>query len=88
MVGGRVLFSDSTHFKASANKHQFKKETVSVETRDYIEELNEAIKRIFGVIAHRRYHPVRGLFPKWKFEYDKVNDCYTCPSGKILPYRI
>lgn len=43
MVGGRVLFTDSTHLKANANKHKFTRETVEVETREYIEELNQAI---------------------------------------------
>ncbi|KIL43941.1 transposase [Jeotgalibacillus soli] len=44
MVGGRVLFTDSTHLKANANKHQFTKETVEVETREYVEELNRAVE--------------------------------------------
>ncbi|MCB5237130.1 MULTISPECIES: IS1182 family transposase [Niallia] len=198
MVGGRVLFTDSTHLKANANKHKFTRETVKVETREYVEELDKAIeedrtahgkkplkkkeaveetkeirvsttdpdcgfmsrdnkqemfcyldhrttdmkfniitdafvtpgnvhdsvpyldrldrqidrfqfqveavaldsgyltnpickgieeRNIFGVIAHRRYSPVKGLFPKWKFTYDKEADCYTCPNGEILPYR-
>ncbi|WP_343042471.1 transposase, partial [Ornithinibacillus caprae] len=34
MVGGRVLFTDSTHLKANANKHKFSREEVEVETRD------------------------------------------------------
>ncbi|WP_157087780.1 IS1182 family transposase, partial [Oceanobacillus damuensis] len=195
MVGGRVLFTDSTHLKANANKHKFTREEVEVETRDYIEELNHAIEEdrkqhgkkplkereevnekktirksntdpdsgfmsrdqkqemfcyldhrttdmkfniitdayvtpgnvhdsvpylkrldrqikrfnfnveavaldsgyltnpickglsdrdIFGVIAHRRYHPTKGLFPKWKFIYDKDQDSYTCPNGEKL----
>lgn len=25
---------------------------------------------VFGVIAHRRFHPTKGLFPKWKFKYN------------------
>jgi transposase len=198
MVGGRVLFTDSTHLKANANKHKFTRETVKVETREYVEELDKAIeedrtahgkkplkkkegveetkkirvsttdpdcgfmsrdnkqemfcyldhrttdmkfniitdafvtpgnvhdsvpylerldrqmerfqfkveavaldsgyltnpickgiieRNIFGVIAHRRYSPVKGIFPKWKFTYDKEADCYTCPNGQTLPYR-
>ncbi len=35
MVGGRVLFTDSTHLKANANKQKFTKEEVEVETREY-----------------------------------------------------
>lgn len=44
MVGGRVLFTDSTHLKANANKHKYTKEEVKVETREYFEELNKAIE--------------------------------------------
>ncbi len=44
MVGGRVLFTDSTHLKANANKRKFVKETVQVETHDYIKELDQAIE--------------------------------------------
>ncbi|UCZ55170.1 IS1182 family transposase [Bacillus shivajii] len=44
MVGGRALFSDSTHLKANANKRKFVKRDVQIETREYIEELNEAIE--------------------------------------------
>jgi transposase len=43
MVGGRVLFTDSTHLKANANKHKYTREIVKVETREYMEELNQAV---------------------------------------------
>ncbi len=43
MVGGRVLFSDSTHLKANANKKKFSIQSVSPTTKDYMEELNTAI---------------------------------------------
>lgn len=197
MVGGRVLFTDSTHLKANANKHKFTKAEVEVETREYIDDLNKAIdedrerhgkkplpkkeevketkeirksttdpdcgfmsrdnkqemfcyldhrttdmkfniitdvyvtpgnvhdsvpylsrldrqmerfgfkveavaldsgyltnpickglhdRKIFGVIAHRRYHPTKGLFPKWKFKYDEERDLYICPNGDELTY--
>jgi len=198
MVGGRVLFTDSTHLKANANKHKFTREEVEVETREYLDELNKAIeedraehgkkplkekkevketkeirvsttdpesgfmsrdnkqemfcyldhrttdlkfniitdafvtpgnvhdsipylgrldrqilrfnfnveavgldsgyltnpickglsdRKIFGVIAHRRYQPTKGLFPKWKFKYNKENDIYVCPNSEELTYR-
>ncbi|MFC2949120.1 transposase, partial [Virgibacillus sediminis] len=45
MVSGRVLFTDSTHLKANANKKKFSKQEVSVETADYINELNEAVSQ-------------------------------------------
>ncbi len=43
-------------------------------------------RHIFGVIAHRRYHPTRGLFPKWKFQYDSEQDRYICPNQQTLTY--
>lgn len=42
---------------------------------------------IFGVIAHRRFHPTKGLFPKSKFTYNKEQDVYVCPNGQELVYR-
>lgn len=45
MVGGRVLFTDSTHLKANANRHQYTREEVEEETRDYMDELNKAVEK-------------------------------------------
>lgn len=44
MVGGRVLFTDSTHLKANANKRKFIKKEVQEATRSYQEELDKAIQ--------------------------------------------
>ena len=44
-------------------------------------------RSIFGVIAHRRFHPTQGLFPKWKFTYDAERNVYICPQQQELPYR-
>lgn len=43
-------------------------------------------RQILGVIGHRRFHPVKGLFPKWKYHYDQERDVYVCPNGKVLSY--
>lgn len=49
---------------------------------------NELKKRnIFTAIAHRRYHPKKGLFHKWQYSYDPASDVYLCPGGSILTYR-
>jgi transposase len=198
MVGGRVLFTDSTHLKANANKNKFTREEVEVETREYFNDLNKAVevdrlkhgkkplkdreevkdtkeirvsttdpecgfmsrdnkqemfcyldhrttdmkfniitdvhvtpgnvhdsvpylsrldrqrkrfgfkveavaldsgyltnpickglsdRNIFGVIAHRRYHPTKGLIPKIKFTYDHDRDLYICPNKQELVYK-
>lgn len=44
MVGGRVLISDSTHVKASANKHKYTKEQIQQNTKSYLDDLNVAIE--------------------------------------------
>jgi transposase len=44
-INGRVLYTDSTHLKASANKHKFKKKQVEASTRHYLEELEAAISQ-------------------------------------------
>ena len=42
---------------------------------------------IFGVIAYRRYQQGETEIRKYKFKYDKNQDCYICPeTGAILPY--
>lgn len=43
LVGGKVLYSDSTHLKANANKNKFTEREVQKETQDYIKALNKAI---------------------------------------------
>ncbi|MBE0339796.1 IS1182 family transposase, partial [Paenibacillus sp. 23TSA30-6] len=55
MVGGRVLVTDSTHVKANANKHQYTKEQVLQNTKDYMDELNAA------VTEDRRNHGKKAL---------------------------
>jgi len=42
-ISGRVLYTDSTHLKANANKNRFTKEVVAESTRSYLTELEAAI---------------------------------------------
>ena len=42
-ISGRVLYTDSTHLKANANKNRFTKEVVAASTRSYLAELEEAV---------------------------------------------
>ncbi|MFE4714768.1 IS1182 family transposase [Paenibacillus sp. NPDC056722] len=44
-------------------------------------------REIFAVIAHRRFHPNQGLFPKWKFTFDAERNLYVCPASHELKYR-
>lgn len=43
MVDGSVLYSDSTHLKANANKHKFEVRDVQKSTREYLEVLEQDI---------------------------------------------
>lgn len=45
LISGRVLYTDSTHLKTSANKHKFKKQQIEKSTRDYLADLEEAIEK-------------------------------------------
>ena len=40
LVGGKILYSDSTHIKANANKRKFEKVEVDVTPKEYIEQLD------------------------------------------------
>lgn len=44
-------------------------------------------RHIFAVIAHRRFHPKKGLFHKWQFKYDALHDSYLCPAKQRLTYK-
>ena len=43
LVGGKILYTDSTHLKASANKNKFVEKRAKAEAKEYIDELNRAI---------------------------------------------
>lgn len=43
LVNGKILYSDSTHLKANANKNKFTKAYVTQSTKDYMAELDKAI---------------------------------------------
>lgn len=58
LINGRVLYTDSTHLKASANKHKFEKKQVETSTRSYMDELEDAIN------ADRKAHGKKPLAKK------------------------
>jgi len=55
LVSGKVMYNDSTHVKAKANKH--KKETVRVEItpKEYMEELEAAVEAERGTLGKRPF---------------------------------
>lgn len=64
LVGGKILYSDSTHLKANANKNKFVEREVQKETQSYIRSLNEAINE------DRKLHGKKPL----KFNGDEQKD--------------
>ena len=44
LVGGEVLYTDSTHLKANANKHRLERREVETSTQDYWEALDVAVE--------------------------------------------
>ena len=45
LVEGKILYTDSTHLKASANKNKYEKKLVGQSTRSYLAELEIEINR-------------------------------------------
>lgn len=45
LVSGKVLYTDSTHLKANANKRKFVEQQVEKSVKDYVEELDEAVEQ-------------------------------------------
>lgn len=45
LVTGKVLYSDSTHLKANANKRKLEKVEVEVTPKDYLNQLNKAVQK-------------------------------------------
>ncbi len=74
---------------AQIEKFGFNVEAVALDsgylTTHICKELKE--RKIFAVIGHRRFHPTKGLFSKFKFKYDPSKDEYLCPNKQILKYR-
>lgn len=44
LVSGKVLYTDSTHLKANANKRKFIEQQVEKSVKDYVEELDKAVE--------------------------------------------
>lgn len=55
LVGGKILYTDSTHIKAKANKHKKTLVTVEVTPKEYIDELNAQIDLDRKVIGKKPF---------------------------------
>lgn len=70
LVGGKTLYTDSTHIKASANKNKFIKEQVKLEAHEYLQELEEAVNN--DRIAHGK-KPLKSKKPKQEIKEKKIS---------------
>lgn len=81
LVEGRVLFSDSTHIKANANKKKFIERQVSVRTKQYLDELEAAVEE------DRAVHGKKALARRKESEPSKViKESTTDPESGYM-YR-
>ncbi|MFP3421845.1 transposase, partial [Bacillus sp. SIMBA_161] len=81
MVGGRVLFTDSTHLKANANKHKYTRKTIEQDTQNYMKELDEAVQE------DREVHGKKPLKEKEEVKTKKdIRQSTTDPESGYL-YR-
>lgn len=81
LVDGKVLYTDSTHIKANANKKKFTKEKVSRETRKYFENLDEAVNH--DRIAHNK-KPLKPKEDTPKVEMKEIKVNKTDPDSGYL----
>lgn len=77
LVDGKILYSDSTHLKANANKNKFIESEVTKSTKRYIDELNE------DVAKDREKHGKKPL--KDKDDDDDVPPTKTIKQSKTDP---
>ena len=71
------------------NKYGFDIKEVGVDSGYDTLDIKKYFKdnNIFGVVAYRSYQQGNTSIRKYKFKYNKEQDCYICPeSGIILPY--
>jgi transposase len=80
LVSGRVLYTDSTHLKASANKNKFDVQDVEVKPLDYLQALDAAIDE------DRELHSKPPL--KAKFESPKSKAIKVSRSDKDSGYMV
>lgn len=73
LVGGRILYTDSTHVKAKANKH--KKVSVEVECtpKAYIKELDASIEKEREALGKKPFDPKDGPPPTRTIQQSKTD---------------
>ncbi|WP_255307229.1 IS1182 family transposase [Gilliamella sp. App6-5] len=78
LISGRVLYTDSTHLKANANKGKARNEQRIVEPSQYIDALNQAIN------AERELNGKKPLKPSTVEKYKEVKVSTTDPDSGFM----
>jgi len=63
LVSGKVLYTDSTHVKAKANKHKKRTVTVEVTPKEYLKELDAAVDADRQALGKEMFRPGRRPAP-------------------------
>lgn len=77
-IEGKSLFTDSTHLKANANKHKFKKKIVKKNIRCYLADLDHAIAR------DRKREKKKQLPAREEPEEKEIKESTTDPESGYL----
>lgn len=79
LVGGKILYSDSTHLKANANKRKLEKKQVEVSVKDYMDALEKDIE------TDRIQHGKKPLKKKISsIEHKEINVSTTDPESGYM----
>ncbi|WP_392563270.1 IS1182 family transposase [Orbus wheelerorum] len=78
LISGRILYSDSTHLKANANKGKSRNEKRIIEPSQYIDELNKAIEE------ERAINGKKPLAPRTETQYKEVKISTTDPESGFM----
>jgi transposase len=77
LVDGKILYSDSTHLKANANKNKFENVEIAESTKSYIDDLNKAVEE------DRLAHGKKPLKDKENESDDNNDDKPQAPTKSI-----
>ena len=73
LIGGRILYTDSTHVKARANKHKKVSVTVAETPKAYMQELDEAIEQERKELGKKPFDPKDGPPPTRTVQQSKTD---------------
>jgi transposase len=80
LVDGSILYTDSTHLKANANKNKFTNVTISMTPKDYVRTLDNAIAK--DRIAHKKRELKKS--PNNKISTKQIKKSTTDPESGYM----